>query len=168
MNDININLVSQATSATFIFSITKLYFYYSLLPFSSPPLSTAPIFLSFSFSLWVTDCDASPDQKALPIPASPSKILAIFSNLADSTRVEGIMAGAHSLWEPMGTGKISAAALWSRFVSAKILNCWLIKSVVCGAYLCQIASLYSSRPTRYTSPYRCLPREVTPLPRQRW
>ena len=63
---------------------------------------------------------------------------------------------------PLGSwSKVPAVALWSPFVSVKVLNCWLIKLVVYSAYVCQLSSLYCSRSTHYASPYCHLPRELT-------
>lgn len=99
MSNTVISLVSQVTSATFVFSVTKPRFYYSRSPSSSPPVPRVPVFICFSFLLRVTACDDASDQKAQPTPPSPARVLTIFLNLAGAARLEGIRAAAQSLWE---------------------------------------------------------------------
>lgn len=138
----------------------KTTFFSSLTAFSPSALSKAPGLLDFSFLHWVIACHASSDQTAPPSLISHQDS-GHFLKAAGSAGVQHIMEIAPSFWKSMIRGTSQWQPWGKPLVSAEIQNHGLIKPKICGAYVCRVASLSFSKLTRYTSPWRCLLREVS-------
>lgn len=160
--------VSHTTSAACTASVTKPRFCRSapLSPLRPSPQPSSVSPTNTPFLLLVTAGDASSVQKASAAPPTTRRDLGYFLKSGRLRQRGGYTAAAHSPRKMMGQSKVPATALWGHFASVGILDCCLIRSVVCRADMCQIPSSRAPRITHYTSPHRCLPREVTT--HQRW